>query len=382
MRHSLTTHKRVAHLTSVHPYNDPRIFHKECRSLQRAGYEVFLVAPVAEERRENGIRVLPAGTWRTRWQRLFRTVPRVLVIALRLRASVYHLHDPELLAIAPILRVLGAEVVYDIHEDYVTSLKQKPYLPLFLRTMLAHFVGLLERISSLGCKRIIAERYYEERYPEAQRILNYPILAPVPDVGQVESLDPRFKWYLYTGNVSLDRGALTQLRLLEVNPRAALCYVGNCSPGIAQGLQEYLDARGIASDRLHLIGRGRYVTKALIDHMTLGFDWVAGLALFPPTEHYRKKELTKFFEYMQAGLPILATDTATWRKLIHGKVGFTIDIGDLAALAHLCEELETNVALRARFAAQGREWVRNRFNWDQEEGKLIEFYGRILEPTS
>ena len=44
--------------------------------------------------------------------------------------------------------------------------------------------------------------------------------------------------------------------------------------------------------------------------------WLAGLAIFPPNPHYYEKELTKFFEYMGAGLPIVCSDFPAWRTLM------------------------------------------------------------------
>src|SRR5690625_6021755 len=48
----------------------------------------------------------------------------------------------------------------------------------------------------------------------------------------------------------------------------------------------------------------------------MSHNWLAGIALFPPTEHYMKKELTKFFEYMNAGLPIICSHFPQWKTFI------------------------------------------------------------------
>ena len=57
--------------------------------------------------------------------------------------------------------------------------------------------------------------------------------------------------------------------------------------------------------------------------------WTAGLALFPDTPHYREKELTKFFEYMAAGLPIICSDFPVWRELVERhRLGLCVDPED------------------------------------------------------
>src|SRR4051794_14666372 len=87
---------RIGILTSVHPALDTRVFHKQARTLAAAGYDVTLVAQHAFDCRVNGveIRALPDQTARSRRPLLWW---RLLLEALRLRAHVYHIHDPELL---------------------------------------------------------------------------------------------------------------------------------------------------------------------------------------------------------------------------------------------------------------------------------------------
>src|SRR5699024_9269542 len=128
-------------------------------------------------------------------------------------------------------------------------------------------------------------------------ILNYPKINDTLLNITRESLPVEDK-LLYTGNVSVDRGALIHARLLKLDSSIALHCIGQCPSDLAKTM--YTIA-GDETDRLHIDGIEQYIEREKIDATYAERNWLAGLALFPPTDHYMRKELTKFFEYMAAG---------------------------------------------------------------------------------
>ncbi|GIW56094.1 MAG: hypothetical protein KatS3mg082_2498 [Nitrospiraceae bacterium] len=85
-----------------------------------------------------------------------RHAARVVREAMRLRADVYHLHDPELLPWVPLLRRGGAKVVYDAHEDLGAQTLSKHYLPGTLRKPVAAAVSSVEMAFARRCHAVVA----------------------------------------------------------------------------------------------------------------------------------------------------------------------------------------------------------------------------------
>lgn len=119
--------KEIIVLSSVHPWNDPRIYHKEVLTLLRAGYRVnyYAVAGTNDalpEHPDLTITRLPKRglakrflTWRYFLQEVKRKQPDAV-----------HLHDPELLFLVPRMKkVTQAKIVFDMHEDFPSALKSK-----------------------------------------------------------------------------------------------------------------------------------------------------------------------------------------------------------------------------------------------------------------
>lgn len=269
------------------------------------------------------------------------------VVALGTRSENIHIHDPELLWFVPIWKLFGRHVVYDVHEDYTSAIRQKPYLPNPLRRPLSLVFDLVERLFARMTTVVIAERYYRERFPNAIEVLNYP----ARDLRQASELPralvqavsgSRWSWYVYAGNVTEDRGAFHQLRILELRDDTAVAYVGYTSGALYRRVREYLQLRNINPERFVAIGVDEYVPHDVICAALARLPWAGALALFPDTEHYRRKELTKIYEYMRFRLRIVASDFPVWRSMIaaHYRAYALADPGDDASILRALGAIE------------------------------------------
>src|SRR6185503_14048106 len=99
--------KIVCHVTSIHPANDIRIFHKECVSLAESGYEVHLVAqgslPPDATKVIHHVFIVKIKKFRL-FKMMIRSW-RAYALAKSIPATVFHIHDPELLPYGLLLKL-------------------------------------------------------------------------------------------------------------------------------------------------------------------------------------------------------------------------------------------------------------------------------------
>jgi glycosyltransferase involved in cell wall biosynthesis len=273
------------------------------------------------------------------------------------------------------LRLRGEAVVYDIHEDNVSSLSQKYYLSPGVSRALGRLFGgiydVFERASARAFRCVLAEKYYADRFPRGVTVLNYPRLEDLPTAMQPAPGPGRIR-LLYTGGHWRDRGGHIHARLVTLLPQAEVHLVGWCTPDWARSLQELA---GDDASRLHIEGAGEHVPYERILARYEAGGWTAGLALFPPTEHYRRKELTKFFEYMGAGIPILCSDFPVWKALVETEgCGLCVDPADDTAVLAAIRWLDEHPAEARAMGERGRAAVASRFNWEREADRLKAIY--------
>ena len=360
---------RICHISPVHHLHDNRILYKQLRSLVEANYDVHYVVQHDRSEKLNGVQLHPLKKPKSRWQRWLSTDWQALFKALAIDAEIYQFHDMEFIPQAIIMRLLGKKVVYDIHEDHSTSLPQKPYLPKPIGKFLGWAIGCLEKAVTVGFSRVIAERCYSNRFPRAVQVLNYPI-AVDHKKGKRSDSD-----LLYAGSVMHDRGAMIHASIPKLVDNVNVHFWGMCPTRLHR---QMVAGHPEAASRLKFAKVGQFVPYRDIQEQFQNGKWLAGLAIFPDTINYREKELTKLFEYMQFGLPIIASNFPAWKKIIDSaQCGFCVDASDSEAIANAVRKLRDDPELWQRMSQNGIEAAKQ-YTWHSQSAKLLKLYRGLL----
>jgi glycosyltransferase involved in cell wall biosynthesis len=370
--------RKICVLTSAHPPFDVRIFHKECKSLARAGYEVTLVATAKEDGVHDGIQLLALPAWKGRLDRFLRAPLAVYRRAVAVDADVYHFHDPELIPVALLLRLHGKKVIYDIHEDLPQTISYKPYIPRPLCGTVSSIVKLVEdwagsRFSAL----IAATPGIGNRFRKVNR--NVAVLNNYPRIEEIESgadvsNGTREASLLYVGmRITRARGAEEMVRamgLLPAHLSARLKLVGNWDGAELPAALSNIPGWDRV-DFVGLLGRANVATELQKAY--------AGLVILHPEPNYVASQPVKLFEYMCAGIPVIVSDFPVCREIVE-QAGCGILVNPLKPeeIAAAMEFLLTHPAEAAAMGRRGYEAVHARYNWGKEEQTLLGFYNEMF----
>lgn len=366
---------KVCHMSSAHRGLDVRIFHKECVSLARAGYEMHLVIAASSadvtEAAAKGVTSHALPSPGSRLARMFKQAWRCYRIARKLDADIYHFHDPELIPYGMLLKMAGKRVIYDVHEDVPRDIESKEWLPRWMRRPVARLCGGLEHFGAKHCFSIItATPYIENRFRRFNRlalaIKNYPLPDELAPAGGQRACAQKV---CYAGSISRLRGMRELIEALPLVPDVRLTLCGRfADPEFEVELRampgwKQVDYRG------H-VGRGE--VKRAMEGCS------AGVVTLHPTSSYVDSLPIKMFEYMSAELPVIASDFPLWREIVDGaQAGICVDPLSSQAIASAIRDLVSDPIKVENMGKAGRRAVLEKYNWPNEAANLVEFYKRL-----
>ena len=368
----------VCHITSVHPRDDRRIFEKECLALVEAGYSVGIIVADGKGCSKTAVEYIDVGKPQNRLIRVLFFHIKILKTAMSTQAKVFHLHDPELVFVGYVLSFLRCRVIYDAHEDVITQIRYKRYLPSIskfgcIALLYCVFKLCLKRYAAIVAATPTIQRIFSSYCSKVVTVCNYPA-STIQETFDIREVAHRYFNVIYIGNLSETRGILD---LLSIAPT--------------------LQKNGIKitlAGRIDCLVTERALNKSVAKHRNVTFlghispEMIpsildvadVGIVCLHPLVNYKVAYPVKLFEYMQAGLPVIASNFPIWRDIVENNgCGVCIEPQSPDLLVKTILSLKNDKQRLAIMSKNGKNAVKHYFNWEFEKAKLIDVYKQLTD---
>ena len=176
----------------------------------------------------------------------------------------------------------------------------------------------------------------------------------------------------YVGGITAIRGIREMVEAIELLPRTSsvkLVLVGDFKPkelekdvNLLPGWNR-VDFKGIQSRKevARLLAMSRI-----------------GLVLFHPVPNHINAQPNKLFEYMSAGIPVIASDFPLWREIVGGaQCGLLVDPMNPEQIAEAIQWMLGHPDEAEAMGKRGLTAVQSHFNWESESKKLLDIYSEL-----
>ncbi|MEO5603884.1 MAG: glycosyltransferase [Cyclobacteriaceae bacterium] len=363
---------RIVMLANGHVPFDTRIFHKEARTLVDAGFSVSIIVPHEKDEEREGVFIIAVPLNKKGWRKLVVNPINILKKALRQPAhAIFHLHDSDILLTGLVLKILGRKVIYDAHEDTPLQIRYQHWLPKILKGPYAAFYFALEKLCGWCFDAIIvAEPVMAKYFPTKKTFLlrNFPIKKSfVPSVNI--PYGEREKTLIHVGVLSKVRGLFEMLEGFTIATKEVDVYFllgGQFAP-------PSLAPEVIPNYPVNFVGWVSY--PKLIE---LLFQSRAGIIIPHPIERYKTNYPVKMFEFMAAGLPVIASREGESASFINeAQCGILVNPLDHNEISNAIKWIFTNTKKAKEMGERGQALIFNRYNWEHESRVLLELYANL-----
>lgn len=363
----------------LRPYDD-RLYYKEAWSCLNFAENVTIVGKPNEKPEL----VYPDITVKTYTpnQSLGRTLQEMLNLALNTPSDIYHLNEPHLLLLIPILRKRGeCRIVYEKREMHGHLIRYYSDSPNLLKYPLSWSIDFLETVGSKFTDGLIYDsapllNLHGSASKPSVVIQNFPRIDLLGSQQPVETDD----------FVILYQGQIGRTRELERLIEGFTLFYNKTGAGLlkmvgAAPQTEYLKKLNNMAEQLGIVPQVEL--KPPVPHTMMPeimSKASVGIMALSTAPIITKKVQIKMFEYMLAQLPIITAAHPAAEYFI-GKTqsGCILEIPSPENVANALESLYANPEERKRMGKRGRARIIDEWNWSAMENELFSFYQQVLE---
>jgi glycosyltransferase involved in cell wall biosynthesis len=374
------TEPRRAHvvlLTSGHKALDHRVFSKEALSLVGHFADVRVVGVHPRDEVVEGVEIRALKPYRSRAERFLVHPVRCFLAARGPRPRVLVLHDAELLAWVPLVKLVTRwRVIYDVHEDFSNLLTRRTWLPRPLAA-LARRLGFAEKRLAAMCDGVMAvTQSLVDRFDHPRRVAvyNLPSADFLAEATAASGRAPeRDTDLVHLGTLSDERLAflIDVVRGLEERRPGTRTMLIGLRPEQVERVRNELPGADVET---HAQVPYDAIPELLV-RCRVGVD--VHPVLYP---HLECAVPVKVFEYMASGCSVVTSYLPELSRLLADEGGdcvVTVRDPQPGGYADAIARFLADRQLLERCRGSLMEQVEARWTWSTEEPKLIEFVESI-----
>ena len=360
---------------------------KEARSLTEAGYAVTIVAdgdgvlPAREEHDAYTLVRVPRTLRRFPVLRFFAHRRGVIREMIRTHPDILHAHDTNALEpVAVVARRLHLPFIYDAHDMWLKQIRRDAQRwPGFLQ-----YYGRVERryipeaAEAITVSQPIVDELSRTYGRPFKLVPNYPVVDPqlirreLRTLPGAERIPAEAPVVLRLGNLTPGRGVEQLVEAMCEVSHAHLVLLGRGSSG--PGIGALAERLGLP-DRVHLLA-------PVPEPEVVGYAASADVGVSPaiPASLNDAYSLpNKLFQYMAAGIPVVASDFPHLREIVSGSgAGVNVDATRADLLAAALRDVLADREAATEMGRRARQAVLERYNWTAASRELLAAYAAAL----
>jgi glycosyltransferase involved in cell wall biosynthesis len=362
---------KVCHISTVHPLLDDRIFYKECISLVQAGYDVSLVITHTKQETIDGVKIIPLKESKGRIHRILIKSFIAFRKALKTKSKLYHFHDPELIFVGIMLKIVGKKVIFDSHENVSKQIESKAWIgSKVIRKIVAKLYRLIEMFGIFTFNSVISVTPEIVSFLSSKKgilIRNFPIISLIDNSKNgIKNLKTTL---IYAGGLTKVRGIKELCEAISyINKDVHLQLLG---PWESNEYKE--ECIAFSPNKIEYVG-----TLPMDDVYPYIKEAAIGIATLYPEKNYLNSLPIKAFEYMTCEKPIVMSNFPYWEKEFKNCAIFVDPKNpeDIAnKIINLIDDKETMLLL----GKTGRKLVEEKYSWESESKKMVDLYDHLLK---